>query len=324
MGDEAGFGSNHRLDLLDVKILRGLLTDEPYLRVQSDIRKSYGEIAKKLSVSEDTVRERIGGFYRSGFIRGWRLGINPTLFGWKTSYLFFDVQSPAEKVRTIKRLMDVRGVLWIADHLDGYVGVLISFADEEALERNLGPVSYILSSRGFVRTNNQFPEVRMRLTDTDWRIIDSLRKEPRKHLGKTARELKVSPRTVKRRLQRMIQERAFFVFPDLDLRKLEGSVLTTLAVFYLDKKFRRAVEDEIMSRYGDYYVFNTPTQPEYGAYAFILPSLSLAEDLRDSVSALPGVKSASNRHHAAIYNLLEEAFDEELQRKIPIPQEIRV
>lgn len=316
-GCEGALGSTKRLDNMDVRILRGLLTDTPYLRVQTDIRKSYRDIARKLGVSEDMVRERIGRLHKEGFIQGWTLGINPTLFGWKTSYLFFDTPSPAEKVRIIKRLMDVPGVLWISDHLECFAGIMISYADEEALYRHLESVSSILSSKAFVRTDNQFPDVRMRLTETDWRIIDSLKCDPRKPLGKTARELKISPRTVKRRLQRMIHERVFFVFPDLDLRRLQGSVVTTLAVFYLDKKFRRAVEDEIMSKYGDYYVFNPPTNPEYGAYSFILPSLSLAEELRDSVSALPGVKRASNRHHAAIYNRLAKVFDEELALRSP-------
>lgn len=69
------------MDLLDTGILRELITDVPNRCLQPDIKKSYVSIAKKLDTTEDTVRNGVRWLHDRGIVRGWRLGVNPTLYG---------------------------------------------------------------------------------------------------------------------------------------------------------------------------------------------------------------------------------------------------
>jgi DNA-binding Lrp family transcriptional regulator len=168
------------LDTLDIGILREFIADVPNRCLQPDVKKSYVAIAKKLGTTEDTVRNRVDWMYEKGILRGWRLGVNPTLFGYQTDFFFFDNASRREKDEVLKKLKAISGVLWIVDYLGNFAGVLISSKDEETLERKISPVSHVFTSKAFVRVTNQFPLVKSKLTITDWNVIRSWMKDQRK------------------------------------------------------------------------------------------------------------------------------------------------
>jgi DNA-binding Lrp family transcriptional regulator len=303
------------VDVLDVKILRELIIEEPSLTLQPDIRRSFDAIAKKLGVAEDTVRKRVNRFGKDGIIRGWRVGLNPNVFGYQTSYLFFELGSPAEKERVLSKLREVSGVLWVNDYMGGFAGVLLAYKDEADMERKLRPFPEIRNSKSLTRVNNRFPATNVTLLSVDRRIIGAIRRDPRKSFEKIAGELGISARTARRRLQRMTRERALFIFPDIDIERIVGSVVITLGVSYLDRRNKREIEGEIMSRFGDYYVFTPPPAQEYTAYSFVLPNLVWMEQMRIWVGALPGVKDVSIRPLLAFYNQLAESFQQEIERK---------
>lgn len=304
------------MDLLDTGILRELITDVSNRCLQPDIKKSYVSIAKKLGTTEDTVRNRVRWMHDRGIVRGWRLGVNPTLFGYQTSFLFFDSPSPRDKYKVLGSLRRISGVLWIVDYFGNFAGFLVSHKDEEDLERKLGPVSSILESKAFVRVNNQFPRVRIRLTNTDWSIIRALANDPRKSYSDVAAELGVSPRLAKRRLQMMIEERAFFIFPDIDIAKVEGLAVVSLAAFYSDPKLKQEDEEAILAKFGDFFVMTPSPEPSYGAYIFMLPNLPTAKRLLAFASGLKGVGNASVRPIVDFVNLLDRAFESELEKKV--------
>ena len=110
------------MDLLDTGILRELITDVPNRCLQPDIKKSYVSIAKKLDTTEDTVRNGVRWLHDRGIVRGWRLGVGPTLFGYRTSFLFFDSPSRMDKYEVLGRLRRISGILWIVDYSRNFAG----------------------------------------------------------------------------------------------------------------------------------------------------------------------------------------------------------
>jgi len=69
------------MDSLDVRIIHEMVESKATSPVDSNVRKSLSSIARKLRVDENTVKNRIENLKRSGFLRGWWVGINPNLVG---------------------------------------------------------------------------------------------------------------------------------------------------------------------------------------------------------------------------------------------------
>lgn len=300
---------NLLMDELDIKILRELVADVSRRSLQSDIRKSYAIISKKLGTTENTVRNRVDSLYAAGIILGWKLGINPTVFGYETSFLFFDATSAGEKDEVLRKFRSIPGVLWIVDYFGNTAGVLIAHKDGRALAKELQPVHQILDSKVYTRVNNWFPEVKIALTEMDWEIIKALRKDPRKPYVDLANELGISVRTARRRLQRLTRNSVVFIFPAVNLKKLVGSVPTALAVFYSDPKAKNEVEARIISKFYNFYLFTPSPEAVYGAYIFLLPNLATAEEMRVWTNSLPGVMNVSVRPLVDFMNLLYESFE---------------
>src|SRR6059036_823676 len=73
------YGHGGKLDSVDVQILKELLQGQAAAPVNAQFRQSYEAIARRVGVDEETVRNRVKGYHRSGFIQDWRTIVNPNL-----------------------------------------------------------------------------------------------------------------------------------------------------------------------------------------------------------------------------------------------------
>ena len=290
--------------------------DESTLSLQTDVRRPHRDIAKKLHVDEDTVRNRIRKMLEEGLIRGWKLGLNPTLFGYQAEFVWVDVNPPANKEEVIRAAGGIPRVIGLQVYFDDVVGVSLAYAKREELDKEIVRLRRIANSRSTRTAKTPFLPCKMRLTDTDWSIMKSMRRNPRKPYGAIAKELGVSRRTVKRRAEKMIGERALWMLPELDLRRLQGGVLASLSVYY-PPEAKREVDRQIYEKYGEFSIYAQSTLPERGWFLFIVPNLAIAKEIQVWASALPGVQSAFVKAIEQFLNLLGEAFQEEL-REAPL------
>lgn len=300
------------MDRLDIGVLRELLLDENTLTLQTDVRKPFRDIAKKLRVDDDTVRNRIRGMEDVGLIRGWKLGLNPTLFGYQAEYVWVDVNPPADKEEVIRAARRVPRVIGIQVYFDDVIGVSLAYARREELDKEILRLRDAAHSRSNVTAKTPFLPCRLRLTDTDWVIVKSLRRDPRKSYLEVAKGLGISRRTVKRRAERMIRGRALWMLPELDLRRLEGGVLASLSVYY-PPEAKQGVDRQIYERYGEYCIYAQSTLPERGWFLFIVPNLAVAKEVQLWASALEGVKTGFVKAIEQFLNLLGDAFEQELR-----------
>jgi DNA-binding Lrp family transcriptional regulator len=188
--------------------------------IRWNTKKSYVEVARKLGVDEETVRNRINRLKSSGFLLGWRLAPNPTLLGRVLSSLFLEYSNPGAKEDAIPRLAKMDGVINIASIYDKSL-TLTLFDD---LEQNASKtVAATGMSEGPMTTPGLGLEPsKFRMTQLDWEIAKLLLKDADKNLAEVAKQIRVSARTVKRRLNAMMNESAVFIMPIVDLRKAEG------------------------------------------------------------------------------------------------------
>jgi hypothetical protein len=77
-------------------------------------RKSYADVARKLEVDEETVRNRLKRMKESGLLIGWRLFPNATLFGRSSIMQHMTFDSPTAEEGAISRLRRMEGAIVVA------------------------------------------------------------------------------------------------------------------------------------------------------------------------------------------------------------------
>ena len=277
------------MDKLDVRIMRELLRADA---APPNIRRSYRAIARRLRVDENTVRNRIEGLRRSGFLKGWLLGVNPNLLGERVARLWFDVQPQSDKADAIRKIALVQGIELISDYFGASLSATLSYDDEQILNKSIELISRVANSDKITWAKVPFPGLELALTPRDWMIIESLQKDPWKPFVDIARELDLSSITIKRRLAKMNQSGAFYLMVDIDPKAVEGGLLGHLVVFYDLPDSRHRVNERITRYLGDQIAFADTDDVAHGFFALMITNISKIQEILAWVRQQPGVKSA--------------------------------
>src|SRR6266571_1667777 len=304
---------NHRLwDGLDSRILREMLLDPVALTFQADVRGAYRKIGQRLGVTEDTVRNRVKAFEK-GYLRGWRVGINPTILGYRTSSIDFDSR-PVAKSESLRVMRTVPGMMLLKNYYGDYVGGLVAYRDEESLKEKLSLILRGTSNPGTVeRVDVRFPNCDVKLLETDWEMVKALQRDPRRRYDEVAEQLRVSPRTVRRRLERMVEGRALFVVPDQNLRALRGVTKVDFRIGYTDPRVKHEVDRVLISSFDAYFSMPFFSDSDHASFCIFLPNIPMAEEMLARVRKIPGVREASMRILLDVVNLLEEFLRREVE-----------
>src|SRR5579875_829079 len=305
------------MDKLDTAIVRELIMDPSTLMFRQDIRRPYESISKKLNVSEDTVRNRVRELEEEGPIKGWRVGINPNLLGYKFYYIIFDVRPPSTKSIVYEELKSaLPGLMWLADYYGDCSGIVVASKDEESVKRICDRISRLAHSENVTWAYDPYPKCNLRFLENDWKIVASIQRNPRRPYSEIASELGLSTRTVRRRLERMLEERALFSFPDVDFKKLSGSIVVDLLVFYSSPDYKKNVDNEVISKFRDNLIFGTLYDRNHAWYLLVLPNLTMVEQVRAETSKIPGAKTVYVFPIVDFLNLVGEVFQADLGGKI--------
>src|SRR3989442_12262313 len=101
------------VDALDVRLFRDLLQSPASSPMGAHFRTSFGAIAKKVGVDEETVRHRIRRFHQDGLISGWRTIMNPAILGGGLYGIIFDVNPAIRKDEVIEAARLIPGMFLI-------------------------------------------------------------------------------------------------------------------------------------------------------------------------------------------------------------------
>ena len=278
------------MDALDIAIFRELMQADVALPFSSNPLRSLRSIAKRLQVDKDTVRKRIQRLQREHFLSAPFVFLNPNLVGLSLVQSWADL-TPGSKDDVIGRLRLHDRVVVISS----FLGDTLTFAglygvDEsvEALNRILGRTPGI---RQLISARIPFPTSDITLTSKDWKIVQSLQRSPRQSLVSLSHELGVSPRTARRRLERMIRNRALFVIPGFNPKALDGSV-ADLTVFYETDAQKAGTDRRIMSSLRDNLFHADLGDATHSFFNFIVNNVARAQETLNSVQSLPGVSRA--------------------------------
>lgn len=301
------------LDRLDVHILRALLQGHPIQPFRRDVKVSHRGLARNLSVSEGTIRNRIGKMVSSGILSGSSVMVNPSLLGLCMGAYGLDVSPSLRKQDIIDRLKLIDGVFGIQDHHGTHLGILFLYEEADLQKR----VSLFLkSSEGSEGNFGQFvfPPCTSTLSRGDWKLLARLSIGPFRNYGQLSRELGVSVRTLKEKISRMLNSNIIFTLPIISLKAIKNSVPADLEVTF-DRTAK--AQPNILQLVEDYAFYIGMSMSGFLLCDLILPNAATATEILDKVKKTHGVSNARmefvDEHHSQ-----HEVFAKYLQRHIAI------
>ena len=110
-------------------------------------------------------------------MKGWWVGINPTLIGQEMAQIWFDVRPPSVKADVIQKISLIQGVAVVKDFFAASLGAVIYYDGPQTLGKTLELVRKIANASDVVSVNEPFPKCSISLTMDDWGIIKSLAEE---------------------------------------------------------------------------------------------------------------------------------------------------
>lgn len=277
------------MDKLDIRIYREFFHARTGPPLGSDIRKSYRGISRKLRIDEVTVRNRIGKLRASGFLKGWRAVVNPSLLGVKWVQLWLDVRPPCDKAELIKKIASMGGVLTISDYYGSALTIILLRENEVHVKEQFELIKNMAHSENPKYADIPFPQCAIKLKQTDWEIIKAIQEDTLQSYPLISRKVGVSSKTVKRRLERMIDGNALFLIPSLNPRALDGAILMDLVVFYTSPESKREVDSRIVRHLDEQLIRAELYDKEHGFFNLIIRNVSKAREILDWVRMQSGV-----------------------------------
>ena len=265
-----------------------------------NVRKSYVDIADKLGVDEETVRNRLKRLREGGFLLGWRLFPNPQLMGRDSVFLYMETGDPARMDAMLPRLIKGEGVVTISRLFGNRLLVMV--LDDKNHETVKGFDEMGFGEIKQLAPGIRLPESQFKLTSLDWRIIARMLRNAKRPVTEVGKEIGVSARTVKNRLNRMMDKSAIFVAPLTDVRKSIG--ISYQLIIEGDDGKMAAIDRMVTEKVGN-VVFRAFDSGNGLIFGFTGKNLSEGTELERWIRHQPHVRSAR-------LNIMEEvvyAFD---------------
>lgn len=223
----------------------------------ADSRLSYRDLADKLGLSVNAVHKRIQSLQESGIIRAFVAKVSLYALGGIALWVFGRSETALSKIH--EQLGKHGSIFWvgIAGGNFLYVGAYLRdvselepFVDYLRKEAKMpDPTVGILdSSIGPSETSGQGAPVSPSLDALDYQIVNALRRDSRKAVSDISEELGVTTKTLRRRLSRLIEDKAI----ELTIDWYPDSSNDIMTVFHLQLKptaNRREVVPLLINKY---------------------------------------------------------------------------
>jgi DNA-binding Lrp family transcriptional regulator len=281
------------LDELDVKIFRSLISESVIAPSNTEVTSSLREIARRLGADDMTIWKRFRKLQEAGCMSVWRLVANPTMFGYKAVDLRVEVQPESAKADMIRKLRLVHGVIRIVEFYGPGLQILLLYNSEESRSRAIELISRITSTEKMKQFRQALPmSLTKRLTGTDMAIIGALTTDARKPYVTVAKELGLSSRTVKSRIDKLRSERTLFAVPELNMGDIPGVIPAVIYYSYTAGDVKDSVDRAMTSHFDASFLWGVFSIPDQ---AYVVLSLSSMAELQGTLSwamEQPGVARA--------------------------------
>jgi len=209
----------------------------------------------------------------------------------------------------------MHGVLVISDSYGSSLTLVLMYEGEISAKKEFELIARLSNAQSLVRVNIPFPGCAFELAHADWKIIKAIQTDPRQSYSVISRAVGMSQKTVRRRLQRMIDDRALFVIPRLNPKALEGAIIADLVVFYADPRSKTDLDTRIVSQFDEFIISTRLSDIEHGFFNLLIGNISKAKEILAWVNEQPGVGKAFIE---LVQDRIEvyESFNEPVEKKL--------
>jgi DNA-binding Lrp family transcriptional regulator len=260
---------------------------------QWNARRSYAEVARKLGVDEETVRNRLKMMREMGLLVGWRLVVNARLLAMEASNLVLEFDDPESKETAAARIRGADGVVLIQSFFGKTLQVTFFHPSDKGFEGTASNETLAFQTAGatvVTRWRVNLPRCDHKPKEIDWRIIGLMLRNAERRFPEIARDLKVSTRTVKRRVNLMMGSSAFFVQPELDFKKAVGVMPCQLLIQCAPEK-KREIDDLIVSSF-ERIVFRLTNSETHSIFTILCSNVAEMKEILKWARSQRGVTLA--------------------------------
>jgi DNA-binding Lrp family transcriptional regulator len=294
---------------LTVSIMREMATSPSHWNAN----RSYVDVARKLGVDEDTVRNRLKMMREMGLLRGWRLVPNARLLGMSSSNVVLDFKDQESKDAAVPRIRNAQGIVLIQHFYGKALQVTVFHREADDPERNLMSQGIAADVVTLWRVN--LPRCEHKPKQVDWRIIAMMLRDAETKLPEVALKVRSSSRTVKRRVNLMMASSAFFMQPLLNLRKAVGVTPCQLLVKCAPAK-KRAIDEAIASKF-ERTVFKLTNSDTHSTFTILCANVGEMKDILGWARSQPGVELAKTdilEQQDYVYDWLEQEVKSRIEK----------
>jgi DNA-binding Lrp family transcriptional regulator len=203
------------VDSKDFQLLVGLY---------GDARQSYQSLGRRVSLSAPAVRDRLRRLRSKGVLQGFMLVIDSSVFDRDDLLLFFHDNFSRKSALAAFAVPDVS---WVAWKVDGRITLRLWTKNEREATDNL---SKILRARPSMRALTARKKRLGPLSITDLLIMDALVDYPQKPFGELLKSTGLSPKTIRKHLNRLLEAKTISVDPILGALTDSGELIYPLVI----------------------------------------------------------------------------------------------
>jgi DNA-binding Lrp family transcriptional regulator len=187
-------------------------------------RQSYQSLGRRVSLSAPAVRDRLNRLRRKGILQGFMLVIDSSVFERDDLLLFFHGNFSRKSALAAFAAPDIS---WVAWKVDGRITLRLWTKNEREATDN---ITKILGVRPSMRAFTPRKKVRASLSKSDLLIMDALVDEPRVPFGELLKSTGLSPKTLRRRLNLLLDTKTISIDPLLGALTDSGELIYPLVV----------------------------------------------------------------------------------------------
>jgi DNA-binding Lrp family transcriptional regulator len=187
-------------------------------------RQSYQSLGRRVLLSAHSVRDRLNRLKSKGILQGFMLSIDSSVFDRDDLLLFFHDDFSR---KTILKAFAAPDVSWVVWKMDGQMIVRLWTKNEREASDNLAKILGVgPSGRAFMSGKKR----RAPISIADLSIMDALVDDPKVSFDEIIKSTRLSPKTVRKHLNRLLETKTISVDPILGALTDSGELIYPLVV----------------------------------------------------------------------------------------------
>jgi DNA-binding Lrp family transcriptional regulator len=281
------------MDELDLKILRSLISERAVSPSSPSVKLSLRAIAARLGADDMTIRYRYKKLQESGCMSVWSLLVNPAFFGYKVTDLMVDVQPESSKPDMIRKLRLVHEITGMVNFYGMGLRIFMIYNGDESRSRTIELISRITNAERVTQSRMPMPRsLTTNLTAIDVAIIRALSDDARKSSLLVSKELGLSSKTVRKRVEKLRKENTILPLPILNIASIAGIIPIYLSYVYSNNEVKTSVDREILSHFDSSYIMGSFADPDVGNVVLGASTMADVPKLLEWARRQPGIASA--------------------------------